>query len=105
MSRELKHRAAFDSQGETYVHTLSQKNDEIGREAKAYLAEKQLDRDTAAAQQRDAREKETLQLAHEANAIAARSAASAEKSMQIAVIAAAISALSLGLAIAAFLLR
>ena len=63
MVRDLEHRAAFEQQGETYVRVFAQRDDHVGREAKAWLGEKQVEREEAAAAQRDAREKETLAIA------------------------------------------
>lgn len=85
MERDLKHRAAFDKQGETYVKLLSERDDAVGREARAYLYEKQIEREKEAAKLRDAREVETLKLAREANRIA-------RASMYTAVAAAILSA-------------
>lgn len=70
MPRELIHRAAFESQGETYVRILAQQGGDIGAEAVAWLAEQQALREEAAAIKRDAREEETLAVAREANGIA-----------------------------------
>ncbi len=60
MARDISHRAAFESHGETYVRVLAQKDDEVGRQAIAWLAEQQSLRDEAASAKRDAREEETL---------------------------------------------
>lgn len=79
MVRDLVHRNAFEQQGETYVRLLAQRQDEVGREAIAWLGEQQVLRDEATAKLRDAREEETLQLARDANAIAERSVAIAER--------------------------
>lgn len=84
MSRDLSHRSAFEQHGETYVRLLAQREDEVGREAVAWLGEQQTLREDAAAKLRDAREEETLRLAKEANAIAERSAAASEKATAIA---------------------
>lgn len=91
MVRELRHRAAFEAHGDTYVRVLAQQDSEVGREAAAYLAEKQAARDDEAARLRDAREEETLQLAREANAIAARSARIARAAAWVAGLSAAVS--------------
>jgi len=53
--RDLSHRAAFESQGETYVRLLAQQNDDVGRQAVAWLGEQQ-----------SLREEETLSIAHSA---------------------------------------
>lgn len=94
MVRDLSHRAAFEQQGETYVRVLAQRQDAIGREAIAWLGEQQSKREEDAAKLRDSREEETLQLARQANEIAARSAESAEKSMKAARISIAIAIIS-----------
>lgn len=77
MARDISHRAAFESHGETYVRVLAQQDDDVGRQAVAWLGEKQSLREDAAASKRDAREEETLAIAKEANRIAseARTAA------------------------------
>jgi hypothetical protein len=72
MPRELMHRAAFESHGETYVRMLAQQGGDVGAEAIAWLAEQQALREEAAASKRDAREEETLTLARDANNIARR---------------------------------
>jgi hypothetical protein len=66
MSRDIEHRAAFESHGETYVRMLAAKGGDIGAQASAWLAEQQTLRDEAAASKRDAREEETLRIANEA---------------------------------------
>lgn len=66
MPRDLVHRAAFESHGETYTRLLSQQGGDVGAEATAWLAELQTLRDTAAADKRDTREEETLRIAIEA---------------------------------------
>lgn len=96
--RELSHRAAFEQHGETYVRMLAEQSDSVGKEARAWLGEQQALRGEAAAKLRDEREEKTLRLAETANEIAARSAASAEKSMKVARVAAYVSAGSLLLA-------
>jgi hypothetical protein len=70
MAREILHRPAFESHGETYVRVLAQQDDEVGRNAVAWLGEQQALRDEASASKRDAREEETLAIAKEANRIA-----------------------------------
>lgn len=70
MSRDLVHRAAFESHGETYTRLLAEQGGEVAAEAKAWLAEQQVLRDAAAADKRDAREEETLRIAKEALASA-----------------------------------
>jgi hypothetical protein len=72
MPRELMHRAAFESHGETYVRMLAQQGGDVGAEAIAWLAEQQALREAATASKRDAREEETLTLARDANNIARR---------------------------------
>jgi hypothetical protein len=66
MAREISYRSTFESQGETYVRVLAQQNDDVGRQAVAWLAEQQVLRDEAAASKRDAREEETLSIARSA---------------------------------------
>lgn len=66
MPRDLVHRAAFVSHGETYTRLLAEQGGEVAAEAKAWLAEQQLLRDAASADKRDAREEETLRIAKEA---------------------------------------
>jgi hypothetical protein len=66
MPRDLLHRAAFESHGETYTRLLSQQGGDVGAEATAWLAEQQALRDAASADKRDAREEETLRIAKEA---------------------------------------
>jgi hypothetical protein len=78
MPKDLVHRSAFESQGETYVRKLAQDSGtEVGREAAAWLAEQQSLRDGEAASKRDSREEETL-------SISKRSAAIAEEALSIA---------------------
>lgn len=69
--RDILHRAAFESHAVAYVMLLAQKDDEVGRNATAWLGEQKLLQDEAAALKRDAREEKTLRLAKWANAIAA----------------------------------
>lgn len=66
MASDLSHRAAFEKKGETAVRVLAQQNDDVGRQAVAWLAEQQALRDEAAASRRDAREEETLAIARSA---------------------------------------
>lgn len=66
MPRDLIHRAAFVSHGETYTRVLAEQGGEVATEAKAWLAEQQVLRVAAAADKRDAREEETLRIATEA---------------------------------------
>lgn len=66
MARDISHRVAFESLGETYVRVLAQQGGETGAEAMAWLAEQQAFRDEAASSKRDAREEETLRIANEA---------------------------------------
>ena len=91
MARELRHRAALEAHGETYVRVLAQQDSEVGREAVAYLAELQAESDAAAARLRDAREEDALRLALQANAIATKSVQMAIASALIAAVSAAIS--------------
>jgi len=88
MARDISHRAAFESHGETYVRVLAQQDGEIGREASAWLAEQQALRDDAASAKRDAREEETLSIARKASS-------RADRANLIAWIAATISAVSI----------
>jgi hypothetical protein len=66
MARDISHRSAFEKHGETYVRVLAQQDDDIGRQATAWLAEQQSLQDEAAAARRDAREEETLAIARSA---------------------------------------
>jgi hypothetical protein len=84
MPRDLQHRAAFESQGETCTRVLAQQNDDVGGEAKAWLAERQAQRDEAASALRDAREEETLLVARQSNAIAAEALTIANSANRIA---------------------
>jgi len=70
MPRDIGHRSAFESHGETYVRMLASKGGDIGAQAEAWLGEQQALRDEAAAAKRDAREEETLSIAREALASA-----------------------------------
>lgn len=88
MARDISHRAAFESHGETYVRVLAQQDSEVGREAAAWLAEQQALRDKAASAKRDAREEETLSIARKASS-------RADRANLIAWIAAAIAAVSI----------
>lgn len=104
MVRDLLHRAAFENKGETQVRVMAQRQDAIGREAVAWLEEQKALREAEAAKLRDAREEETLQLARQANDIAARSAESAEKSMKAARISIVIAVISVLIAGASLIL-
>lgn len=91
MPRELVHRKAFESRGETQVRVLAQQGGEIGAEAVAWLAEQQALRDAASADKRDARKEETLRIANEAlasakeaNRIASSASAAAERQAKAA---------------------
>lgn len=66
MPRDLIHRSAFESHGEAYTRLLAEQGGDVGAEAKAWLAEQQVQRDAASADKRDAREEETLRIAKEA---------------------------------------
>ena len=70
MPRDLVHRAAFESHGETHTRLLAQQGGEVGAEATAWLREQQALREDAAATKRDAREERTLSMAAEALSIA-----------------------------------
>ena len=70
MPRDIEHRAAFESHGETYVRMLASKGGDIGAQADAWLAEQQLARYESAAAKRDAREERTLAIASDALSIA-----------------------------------
>ncbi|MDH0852319.1 hypothetical protein N5D66_30680 [Delftia tsuruhatensis] len=91
--RDLKHRAAFEQQGETYVRMLAEQTDYVGKEARAWLGEQQVKREEEAAKLRDAREEETLRLARAANEIAARSVKIAWIGAGIAALAVIVTAL------------
>lgn len=84
MVRDLKHRAAFEQHGETYVKLLSERDDDVGHEARAYLYEKQTERETEASKSRDAREEQTLALVQEANTHAAHANALAIEANKLA---------------------
>jgi hypothetical protein len=75
--RDILHRSAFESQTVAYVMLLAQKDDEVGRNAAAWLGELKSLQDEASALKRDAREEKTLRLAIWANAIAAIAAITA----------------------------
>ncbi|MCX5869397.1 MAG: hypothetical protein NTY00_01935 [Deltaproteobacteria bacterium] len=69
--RDIPHREAFENQGETYVrYTFFNREDDVGMAARAWLSEKQVEREEVAASKRDAREDKTLALASRANRIA-----------------------------------
>ncbi len=91
--RDLKHRAYFEAQGETHVRLLAEQAGQMGKEAKAWLGERQAKREEDAAKLRDAREEETLRLARTANEIAARSVKIAWIGAGIAAVAVVVTAL------------
>ena len=98
--RDIQHRAAFESQNEAYDRLLAEKDDDIGRNARAWLAEQQSLLDEEAALKRDAREERTLEIANdanslalEANSIARIEAAAASRSARYAMYAAIIAAI------------
>lgn len=65
--KPIPHRDVFESRTETQVRfEFAEQEGEIGRSARAYLAEKQSEREVAAASKRDAREERTLAIAEEA---------------------------------------
>jgi hypothetical protein len=65
--KPIPHRDVFESRTETQVRfEFAEQEGEIGRSARAYLAEKQSEREVAAASKRDAREEETLSIARKA---------------------------------------
>ena len=91
MPRDLVHRAAFESHGETHTRLLAQLGGEVGAEATAWLGEQQSLRDEAASTKRDAREEETLSIARKAlaasdraNELVERANSDAEKARSIA---------------------
>lgn len=87
--RDIPHRASFEKMSESHVRFLAEsKTDDAGPAARAFLAEKQAERNAEAASKRDAREEETLSIAKRANRIAIAAAICAA----IAAIAAIISA-------------
>lgn len=86
MQDDLTHRSSFEQHSETYVRLLAERGDNVGKEARAYLQEKQVEREQAAAELRDSREEETLRLAREANKLA-------RASMYVAVLASLMSAI------------
>ena len=77
MTKDLLHRATFESHDETYTRVLAQQGGEVGAEAVAWLAERQAKRDEDVASKRDAREEETL-------SISKRSAATADEALSTA---------------------
>jgi hypothetical protein len=88
MPRDLEHRAAFESQGETAVRVLAQQAGPIGAEATAWLAEQQALRDEASSVKRDAREEAILSTARDANRIAESASSTAREALRIAIVAA-----------------
>ena len=69
--RDIPHREAFEGFGESHVRFLAEsRTDEAGLATRAWLAEKQAERDLDASSKRDAREEETLAIAKRANTIA-----------------------------------
>ena len=88
MTRDIEHRAAFESQGETSVRVLAQHGGTIGAEATAWLAEQQSLRDEASSAKRDEREERTQAIASEANAIARSALSSSRLANKIAITAA-----------------
>jgi len=94
MSRDIEHRTAFESHGETYTRMLAAKGGDIGAQASAWLAEQQALRDEAAASKRDAREEETLRIARDALAEAASANDIARSNRNIAIAAAVIAVAS-----------
>lgn len=76
--QEMLHKPVFEKLGESQVRLqFASQTDDVGREARAWLHELQINRDLEASAKRDAREEETLSIAKEANRIAseARTAA------------------------------
>ena len=72
MVRDINHRAAFESHGETYTRLLAEQGGEVGADAKAWLAELQVSRDLEASAKRDLREEETLSISRKALSISNR---------------------------------
>jgi hypothetical protein len=69
--KPLPHRDVFESRTETQVKfEFAEQEGDIGRSARAYLAEKQSEREESVASKRDAREEETLAIAKRALSIA-----------------------------------
>ncbi|RMX08497.1 hypothetical protein D8I35_05315 [Corticibacter populi] len=68
--RDISHRAAFETNSLAHNKLLAERTDQVGREARAYLYEMEVNRQESDAKQRDAREMETLKLARRANMIA-----------------------------------
>ena len=65
--KKLDHLPVFEKLGESQVRLqFIDREDDVGREARAWLHELQLKRDLVAATNRDAREEETLSIAREA---------------------------------------
>lgn len=67
----LDHLPVFEKLGEAQVRLqFIDRTDDVGREARSWLHELQLQRDLEASAKRDAREEETLCIARRANVIA-----------------------------------
>ena len=99
--KQYDHISVFEKLGESQVHLqFIDRTDDVGREARSWLHELQLQRDLDASAKRDAREEATLsiakeanRLASEANAIARLESASASRSARYAMYAAVIAAI------------
>ena len=69
--KPLPHREVFESRGETQVRfEFWDRSDEAGKAARAWLAEKQVEREKETASRRDAREERTLAISEDALSIA-----------------------------------
>jgi hypothetical protein len=102
MTRDLSHRAAFESHGETYTRKLAEKDNEIGHEARAWLAEREVERAETFALMRDKREEEILSIAKQANEIASNASKAASEQARWAMWAVLIALVAAFIAAAAF---
>ena len=99
--KEMLHKPVFEQLGESQVRIqYSSQTDDVGREARSWLHELQLQRDLEASAKRDAREEATLSIANEANRLASEAntiarleSASASRSARYAMYAAVIAAI------------
>jgi phage gp46-like protein len=95
MPRDISHRAAFESLGETRVRVLSAKGGDIGAQASAWLAEQDAKRAADSAAKRETREEQTLSISQEANSIAREALSSSRRANNIAIIAAIIATIAM----------
>jgi hypothetical protein len=93
--KPLPHRDVFEKLGETQTRfEFDARDDEVGRAAAAWLAEKQSEREDIAAAKRDAREEETLSIARRAAAASEHANSLARRANSIAITAAIFAAMS-----------